>query len=577
METYKQEAVVELAVEYARVSTKNEEQAESCDNQILLCEEYVKAHNNIVVVGQYIDDGISGKSDMRPQYLEMIDRIMVGDIRYILAKDCNRLCRSTEVSAYLNKICRKYKVKIIYTSSGSIYDPNDRNSRMVNGIKSVIDEDYVYQQSEAGIIAHHQKCKLKRLNATDVRYGYSWDYNNKCMVINEEQAQYVKKMFEWYVFGGLGVSEIARKLARLGVYGERSGKIITAATISNRLSDSSYKGKFYINKKGSDLEVGRDAKTRRFNRPKEEWVEVDGPAIISEELFELAQRVREERRQVYDKSEEKSLQARFKGTHIFAGKVFCGDCGCQFQFRYADRAKTIGEYKDCFSKKKKTLDAVCCNKNHDRIREDTLIELCQYSINLFLKNHEECICNITKIICEASKEAMNDDTQIKAYQKRLQKVEVELQKNLMAWRDAPDPDMRADYLKLYQDNKAEIATLNQQLAELHQQKISYDDMERELQNIKNKIEAIKQIKEIDRVIVDNFIDRIIVNVDGRVIIVLKFGATFEAFMKNSVLRTYDDVKDIEELPFFNLKIVKNIEDFKEGILYFQSGRCFDRA
>lgn len=342
-----------LAVEYARVSTKNEEQAESCENQIKLCDEYVKNHPELVVAGKFVDDGISGKSDIRPYYLKLIDRICDGDIDYILVKDCNRLCRSTEVSAHLDKLCRTYKVKVIYVKDGSTYDPSNRQDRLLHGIKALLDEDYVYQQSEAGQVAHHMKCMKRVLDATDARFGYYWDKKNKCMCINEDEAYYVRLMFEWYVFGGLGVSEIARKLAEMGVYGQRSGKILTANTISSRLADSSYMGLFYINKKGSVLEVGKDAKTKRFTRPKEEWIDVVGPAIISDELFELAQRVREERKRVYDKPSKESVQARFKGTHLFAGKVFCGSCGTQFQFRYADRAKSIGEYKDYFSKKKK--------------------------------------------------------------------------------------------------------------------------------------------------------------------------------------------------------------------------------
>ena len=68
------------------------------------------------------------------------------------------------------------------------------------------------------------------------------------MAIKEEEAVWVRQMFEWYVFGGLGVTEIARKLAEQGVYGEYSGKILTANTVTSRLSDESYKGVFHINK-----------------------------------------------------------------------------------------------------------------------------------------------------------------------------------------------------------------------------------------------------------------------------------------------------------------------------------------
>ena len=99
---------------YARVSTKNESQKESCEHQRLLCDDYVERHPNYEIVGYYVDDGISGKNDNREQYLKMINRILEGDIDYILAKDCDRLCRSTEVNGALNKILVQTNTMVFY-------------------------------------------------------------------------------------------------------------------------------------------------------------------------------------------------------------------------------------------------------------------------------------------------------------------------------------------------------------------------------------------------------------------------------------------------------------------------------
>ncbi|MCI6065131.1 hypothetical protein MR818_07125 [bacterium] len=194
-----------------------------------------------------------------------------------------------------------------------------------------------------------------------------------------------------------------------------------------------------------------------------------------------------------------------------------------------------------------------------------------------MRNHEKTIDNIVSIIREAIKEALNDTTQIEEYQRRLKKLDKELQKNLEAWRDAPDPDMKDDFLKMYQDNKVEKTAIEQALEELRQQQLSFDELEQEIQQIKNKIEAMKQIEKIDRAVVDNFIDRIIIGADGRVTIILKFGTSFDAFIKNQVYLTYDGETGVKEIPFLNLKFVQNLEDLRNGILYYQSGRCSDTA
>ena len=568
-----------LCVEYARVSTSNEGQKESCANQIKLCDAYVKEHPELRVVERYVDDALTGGNDNRPEYQRLLSRIRQKDIRYILAKSTNRLCRSTEVDGQLQKICRENDVMIIFVDGGQIFNPFDGDAVTMHSIQMIFDQQYIYNQSKNGKIAHKQKCEKKILNANDVRYGYEWDYKNHCMIINEEQAVVVRKMFEWYVFGGLGVTEIARRLAEQGVYGERSGKILTANTVSRRLADSSYKGTFYLNTRGSKLNIGVGAKKIRFKRPKEEWVAVPGPAIISEELYDLAQRIREERCHVYDKPSKESSQARFRGTHLFSSKVFCGDCGSKYHFVYANRAKTIGVYKDFFAKKIKPLDAVCNNKKYNKVREDTLKSLCIYSINEFLKNHDECIDNIVKIIREASREMMNDDTQIKVYQKKLRKIDKELQKNLEAWRDVPDPDMKDDFLKMYQANKAEKIDIEQKITSLEQQQVSVEEFEKDIQRIKDKVEDMKQIHEINRTIVENFIDKIIINKDGRINIVLKFDTIYEALYETKVISYIDFVGNKPVLQDMKIEGFRYITDVRqlEKLNTSMSVSCSDRT
>lgn len=562
-------------VAYARVSTDSEGQAESCKNQMLLCDEYAKNHPELNIVGKYIDDGISGATNRRPQFNAMIERVMQGGIQYIIAKDESRLCRSTEVDGYLQTVCRECGVKIIFIVSNNVFDPFNGEQVTMHGFHALINQHVVFGQSQKGITAHKQKCKAKRLNATDVRYGYYWDYENKCMAVNEEEAAVVRKMFEWYVYSNLGVLEIARKLAELGVYGARSGKMLTANTVLSRLADESYKGLFHINKKGSDLSVGMNAKKKRFSRPKEEWVAVDGPAIVSEELFDMAQKLREERRHIYDKPDKKETQARFKGTHLFSGKVFCGECGTQFHFQYADRKKTIGAYKDYFSKKKKEPDAVCNNKRYNRIYERTLIGVCGIAINTFLRNHETCIDNLVNIIREASIAASKDDEPLTACKKRLAKIEKELKKNLIAWRDAPDPSMKDMFLEMYQQNKNQKDEIEREIENFSKQQKNAADLEEEILGIKEHIEKMKKVDVIDRSVVDNFIERIIVCGDGRIIVILKFGTVYENLVTPKVIIPFST-----DRACLNLKFYRGSQDDYinwQKTICGLSVRCSDRS
>ena len=153
------------AVYYERVSTLNDEQTNSLENQRKLCEDFLKKHSEIILA-EPIDsytERVSGKSDLREKYIEMMTRVSKGDIDYILVKDLKRLSRSTEVSAQLRNQCKKYGVKLILLSNNQIYDPNAEGNRMLYGFEALVNEEVVYRQSEYGRIAHKQKMDAKRL------------------------------------------------------------------------------------------------------------------------------------------------------------------------------------------------------------------------------------------------------------------------------------------------------------------------------------------------------------------------------------------------------------------------------
>lgn len=88
-------------------------------------DEYVKNHPELNVVGKHVDDEISGATNTRPQFNAVIERILQVGIQYIIAKNEDRLCRSTEVDGYLQTVCREYGVKIIFLESNSVFNPFD--------------------------------------------------------------------------------------------------------------------------------------------------------------------------------------------------------------------------------------------------------------------------------------------------------------------------------------------------------------------------------------------------------------------------------------------------------------------
>ena len=570
------ESMIYNCVLYARVSTKNEGQAESCANQIELCRDYVKSQGNMKIIGEYIDDGSTGSSDLRAAFTEMLQRLYEGDISYIITKNDTRISRSTEVSGLITHICMEHSIKIIYAETGEVYDPTNGNSVTLAAIKAALAQDVIFKQSQAGRTAHRQKCASKKLDATDIRYGYRWDKETKCIVPYEPEAAVIRQLFQMYTYRGMGEREIARKFAEQGIVGTRSGKMLQAVTLTKWLTDPAYKGVFYINKKGTNLIIGTGAKKKRYTRPREEWIACEGPAIISEELFDLAQRIHEENIHVFNKDADKTaMVGRFNGKHLFAGKIFCGGCGSPFQYDCADRARTIGIYKDTKSHIKNPIDK-CSNTENRRIREDVLIEVCLFVINVFLKNQEECFDSLVEVIKEAVNQVLSDDSTLISLRKQLLKAQKDVDKDLKAYRDAISDDMREDFKAMYDRDNARKKDIQRQIDEIEAQKSTMIDVEKEIRAIQTRIEQLKQIKVLDRTVVNNFINRIIIEPEGQIRVLLKFGVSTPLtivthYRKHPALKAvyvkFDDVKFLKDM---------TQEQIRDLILFRDERGCYKR-
>lgn len=518
------------ALDYARTSTDSDEQKDSCDNQVAMCNIYLKRYPNVKLAEEpYVDKGISGKSNIgRDAFAEMLERVKQGDIDLIIVKTKARLCRSKALATMLEEMMRDYKFSILTLSDGQIYDSADRSSRLINGIKDVIDEDYVWGQSEYGKMTHQLRCERKILTNNNVTFGYVWNKDTKNIEINEEEAKVINQIFEWYVYFGFGLREIANKLADMGIYGKNSKKLVTAGTLSQWLSNEAYAGTFYINKRGSILDLGADRETKRFENPKEEWVAVPRPdlAIIDRELFDLAQKIRMEKKSAYDKPTKEYIQARYKGFHLFASKIFCGSCNTQFIHYYTDRAGKVAAYKDSFFKKAKQPGEHCENNRYNKIHEVVLSNITKKAINLTLENTDEIFSNLYNIIEESMESGTDYSVKVGVLKKKLDKLESEKVSYLEGWRTAPDSDMREYFYEKLSEIREQIEEVKKELSEYEYSAKDDKQIKEQLEEIRKQLSSLQHIETLDRSIVENFVDRIVINPDGSLYLILKVGPRF---------------------------------------------------
>ena len=104
------------AVIYARYSSDKQTE-QSIEGQLRFCNQYAEAHG-YTVIENYIDRGISGTSDNRPQFQRMIADSDKKDFSFVIVWKLDRFARNRYDSAiYKNKL-KKNGVKVLSATEG---------------------------------------------------------------------------------------------------------------------------------------------------------------------------------------------------------------------------------------------------------------------------------------------------------------------------------------------------------------------------------------------------------------------------------------------------------------------------
>ena len=501
------------AVIYARVSTDNEGQKESCANQVSLAEAYVNRHPNVEIVGIYVDDGISGKNDFtRPHYNEMLSLLSMDGFDLIITKALSRLNRDELNSLMLNSMLVEHNATVLTLEDELVHDFEDMNSALLHSIKYAMDANYVKQQSINGRKTHELRCERKELSAKDCSYGYRWDRDSKTISINEEEAAVVRRIYYEYVFRNETPASIHKMLQHKGIN-------MCGRSISNILADERYIGNFYINKRTTKLGTGQ-TKSKRIQLPREQWVLCKRPElqIVDTEIFEMAQRIHQMRITVYEKPNMESTQARFRGLHLYAGKIFCPVCGKPYQFGYADRKKTLPIYRI-------KNHSGCTNPIH-RIEERDLEEITKYALSQIINQQNEVFNSLEMILTQVVIDSRNNGDEISKLKKQSTTLEKKLDNLINQLAEGGLTEASKERIK---------AKINQLTEEINQLVKAIRDKESnqledtyvtdKLASIRAAIDDLRCFTSIDRERILIYIERINMQTNGDIEIILKSGQT----------------------------------------------------
>lgn len=279
------------AVIYARYSCDNQRE-ESIEGQLRECKAFAE-RKEFTLIGSYIDRAVSAKTDNRPEFQKMIKDSAKGVFDVIIVWKLDRFARNRYDSAHYKTLLRKNGVKVISATEAI--------SEGAEGIilESVLEgyaEYYSAELSEKvirGMTENALKCKY---NGGYVPIGYKID-ENKCYQIDELAAPVIREVFLMYI-NGRQTKDIVKFINDKGITTSRK-KPFTQTTISKVLQNRKYIGEYQYR----DVVIPNGL-----------------PAIISKELFDMAQTRLEKNRHA-----PAAMKADKK--YILSAKMICSDCG----------------------------------------------------------------------------------------------------------------------------------------------------------------------------------------------------------------------------------------------------------
>jgi len=310
---------------YCRVSTKQEEQLNSYENQVKHYTDRINAEPGWILEGIYADKGITGTSyKKRDEFNRMIRRCKQGKIDMIIVKSIARFARNTVDCLKFVRMLRDLGVDVYFEEQG--IHSNQPGAEFYITIYGCI-----AQSESENISANVRWGKAQSAKEGNVPFhyknflGYRKGADGK-PEIDPDEAEIVRFIYDRFLAGD-SLGGIAQKLEDLQIPSPSGKPKWQFSTIQSILTNEKYKGDAIINKTYIKDCISKKVMINNGDRPKY-YVENNHPAIIDSLTFSRVQEEiarRNSKKKVKQKG-SKTEQGRYSSKYALTELLVCGEC-----------------------------------------------------------------------------------------------------------------------------------------------------------------------------------------------------------------------------------------------------------
>jgi site-specific DNA recombinase len=420
----------QVAALYARVSSDRQKEEQTISSQTAALVQYAETHGYTVPPQwQFQDEGYSGASLLRPGLEAVRDLAAEGHITAVLVYSPDRLSRKYAYQVLLAEELSRCGVELVFLKSPSGTTPEDQLVVQFQGMIAEHERAQIAERSRRGKRHRAQQGSINVLSGAP--YGYRYvkksDTAAAYYEVLEAEAEVVRMVFEAYTREGLSIGAITRFLNERHIPTRKGSTRWERSTVWAILRNPVYRGRACFGKTEGCLRQRitrplrqRGGHCRRTSahqeRPRQEWIEIPVPALVTEATFALAQ-----------EQLEKNQQFAVRRTivpSLLQGMLVCQHCGYALYRTSTRTSKRKLYYYRCLGSDayRHLRGAVCQNRP---IRQDAFDELIWQQI-LRLLNDPTLIQAEIERRMEAAKKA----DPLRQRETHLYREQLRLQKNI---------------------------------------------------------------------------------------------------------------------------------------------------
>jgi len=332
---------------YVRVSTERQQQAQSIEQQVALLRMYVAEHPEWVIGEQHIfrDDGHSGAKLQRPGLDALRDQAARAAFDVVLVTAPDRLARNYVHQMVILEELERHGISVVFIDRPPSDDPHEQLVVQIRGAVAEYERTLIADRMRRGRLAKLRAGRL--LPWTNAPYGYRGHPERPrdpaLVEVDEAAAAVVRELFQTYADGEATLHALAVRLTARGIASPTGRHFWSASTVRTMLNNPVYIGEAVSGRLQSRPSVTRRSALEPVGRgvsvqltPRDQWISVHVPAIVSMDMFSAAQRRLAINQQL---ARRNSIHA-----YLLRGLVSCGHCHLSCTGRAGHRGATYQYY-----------------------------------------------------------------------------------------------------------------------------------------------------------------------------------------------------------------------------------------